>query len=688
MGESIGPVVIKGPVDKLEFRSLVGVEQLSQPFRYDIEFLSDKATLLSTQFLGEPLTVTLDVRKQGKRHFNGIVTDFSLRGSVGEKTLYAVTVRPWLWLLTQRINSKIHKGTVPEIVRSICGEYMYSDVQTSLLDDVEINREFVVQYEESDFNFVMRLLEQDGIYFFFTHTDTKHSMMLTASGAYDAEHYAKIEFFPPDVNRQAVNDHIDHFVRHESLAPGVFVMKDFDFTAPRAPLLVGVPIARPHSLGDFEVFHFPGGYLDLEVGRNFARRRLEALQVAGERFEAQGNARGVGAGQQFELTGHPLKDLNRQYLVFSTGFQIRTHDHQSGGSIVGADVMRFNMVALDRNKPFRPALRTPKPRILGVQSAVVVGPDKQEIETDLDGFGMVKVKFHWDRSDVTDGSNCLWIRVSQPWAGTNFGVLFTPRIGQEVLVEFLEGDPDQPIIVGRVYNNDHMPPYDLPLENTKSGIKTHSSMGGSISNFNEIRFEDKKGSEELFVQAEKTHTVNVKGSRSVSVGGTQSTTVTGKETRTYKDERDTDVKLKDHLKVHQLRKTEFFMGRDQTVSGAEDKLVVDGQDKTTKVGNSWKIDTGTGFKLADATDTKVTLEGKEITIEAPTKVTLKCGESTSITLDGTSVKITAANISINGTTSVNANGSGYVLQLAKGGAQLTSPDQVVITGPAGVKLNS
>jgi type VI secretion system secreted protein VgrG len=687
MAESVGPVLIKGPVKDLHFRSLVGVEQLSQPFRYDVEFIHDEPTLVSKQFLGEPLTVTLDVRKQGKRHFNGVVTDFSLLGSVGEKTLYTVTLRPWLWLLTQRINSKIHSGTVAQIVKAICSEYMYSDVLESLMDDVQLNREFVVQYEESDFNFVMRLLEQDGIYFYFTHTETMHSMVLTGSGAYDAEHYASIEFFPPDQNRQALADHIDHFVRHEALAPGVFVMKDFDFTAPRAPLLVDVPLERPHSLGDYEVFHFPGGYVSMEVGRVFARRRLESLQVAGERFEVRGNARGVGAGQQFTLAGHPLKDLNKQYLVYSTGFQIRTHDHQSGASIPGSDVMRFNMVALDRAKPFRPALRTPKPRILGVQSAVVVGPENVEIDTDLDGFGMVKVKFHWDRSEVSDGSNCCWIRVSQPWAGSSFGVLFTPRIGQEVLVQFLEGDPDQPIIVGRVYNNDHMPPYGLPLENSKSGIKTRSTLHGDITNFNEIRFEDKKGSEELYVQAEKTHTVNVKGSRSVTVGGTQTTTVTKKETRIYKDERDTDVTLGDHLKVHKLRKTEFFLGRDQTVSGAEDKLVVNGQDKTTNVGKSWKVETKTGFTIADDTSTKAELKNKEIVLEAPTKVTIKIGESTSIVLDGKSVTIKAQEISITGSTSVKADGSGSTIELAKGTAKLTS-GEVTITGPSGVKLNS
>jgi type VI secretion system secreted protein VgrG len=669
MAESIGPVTIKGPVEKLHFRSLVGVEQLSQPFRYDVEFLHDEPTLAAKQFLGEPLTVTLDVREKGKRHFNGVATDFSLRGSVGEKTLYAVTVRPWLWLLTQRVTSKIHSGTVPQIVKAICNEYMYSDVQESLLDDVEINREFVVQYEESDFNFVMRLLEQDGIYFYFAHAEGKHSVVLTASGAYDAEHYASIEFFPPDVNRQSALDHIDDFVRHESLAPGVFAMKDFDFTAPRAPLLVDVPMARPHVLGEFEVFHYPGGYVDPEVGRTVARRRLEALQVAGERFESRGNARGVGAGQQFTLTGHPLKELNKQYLVFSTAFQIRTHDHQSGASVAGNDVMRFSMVALDRSKPFRPASSTPKPRILGVQSAVVVGPDNHEIDTDLDGFGMVKVKFHWDRSDVTDGSNCCWIRVSQPWAGTNFGVLFTPRIGQEVLVQFLEGDPDQPIIVGRVYNNDHMPPYDLPLEKTKSGIRTRSSLDGGISNFNEIRFEDKKGAEELFVQAEKTHTVNVKGSQSISVAGKRDVTVTQQDTENYNGQREVNVKTLDKNVV---------TGKKEAVVSGMYAITADAEFLATS--GETMLDMHDAYVKLDNLASSLVMEGGVVTLKGPDSIELKSGFNTVTIKASGEIEVKAAN-------KVTIEAATEVILKSDVTVKISAPT-VEVVGEAMIKLNS
>ena len=635
--ESIGPVTMDGPVSGLEFRSMTGVEQLSQPFRYDLEFLSDSATLAPKAFIGERLTVHLEVQGGGKRHFNAVVTDFALRGSVGEKSLYTVTLRPWLWLLTQRVNSKIHKGTVPQIVKAVCAEYTYAAVDEGPLDDTEINYEYVVQYEESDFNFVMRLLEKEGIYFYFLHTAEKHTLVLTSSDAYQAEGYASIEFAPPDRNKRGLQEHVDHFVQHDSMAPGTFTVKDYDFTAPRAPLLAEVAIERPHPLGTFEVFHFPAGFIDPDVGRTIARRRLEALQGAGQRFEGQGNVRGIGAGQQFSLLEHPRDPLNMDYLVYSSSFTLRTHDHQSGAELASSDVMRVNFIALDRAKPFRPPLRTPKPRIFGVQSAVVVGPDAQEIDTDPDGFGQVKVKFHWDRSDVTDGSNCCWIRVSHPWAGTNFGVLFTPRIGQEVLVEFINGDPDLPIITGRVYNNDHMPPYTLPENNSQSGIKTQSTKEGGLTHFNEIRFEDKIGEEELFVQAEKTHTVKVKQDRSVSVGGTQTTTVTGKETRLYKDERYTEVRK-------------------------DDTLYVKDHNRSTKVDKLYKIETLQGYKVADDTNTKLELAEKKVLIDAPDEIKIQCGAS-SITIKPGSIEINATSITI------------------------TSTTQVVVKGPIGIKLN-
>jgi type VI secretion system secreted protein VgrG len=666
MAESVGPVTMDGPASGLEFRSMVGVEQLSQPFRYDVEFLSDIDMLEPNSFLGEPMTVHLELKEGALRHFNGIITDFSLRGHVGKKALYAVTLRPLLWLLTQRINSKIHKGTAVQIVKAVCADAPYADAKVEVkegpLDDVEPNYEFVVQHEESDFNFVMRMLERDGIYFYFEHMADKHSLVLTTSDAYTVEKYGTLEFTVAQNAPQKQQEYVDQFVRHSALTPGTFAIHDFDYTATKNPLLVEVPIPRAHSLGEFEVFHFPGGYVDTEFGRTIARRRLEALQVSGERFDGQGNARCLGAGQLFSLIGHPEDTVNTDYMVYSVSFTLRTHDHQSGGALPSSDVIRANFVALDRAKPFRPPLRTPKPRILGVQSAVVVGPEGQEIETDPDGFGRVKVKFHWDRSGVKDGSNCCWIRVSQPWAGSNFGIIFTPRIGQEVLVEFLNGDPDLPVITGRVYNNDHMPPYTLPDNNTQSGIKTQSSLWGGLTHFNEIRFEDKLGSEELFVQAEKTHTVTVKGSRSVTVGGTQSTSVTGKETRDYKAERHTDVKGKDSLKV------------------------TDG-DKTTDVDKLYEIKTKLGFKVADDTSTKAELASKKILLDAPDEIKLKVG-STEIILKPDSIELKSKTITMTGATSVKVTGAPNTFELDAKGATLTSTTEVVLVGPIGIKLNS
>jgi type VI secretion system secreted protein VgrG len=309
MAESIGPVKMDGPVSGLEFRSMVGVEQVSQPFRYDVEFLSDIDALEPTSFLGEPMTVHLEMRDRTLRHFNGIITEFSLRGHVGQMALYAVTLRPRLWLLTQRINSKIHKGTAVQIVKAVLADAPYAatklEVQEGPLDDVEQYYEFVVQHEESDFNFVMRVLERDGIYFYFEHSTDKHSLVLTTSDAYTVEKYGTLEFTVAADAPEKQQEHIDQFVRHSALTPGTFAIHDFDYTATTNPLLVEVAMPRAHPLGEFEVFHFPGGYVATDFGRAIARRRLEALQVAAERFEGQGNARCLGAGQLFSLVGHP-----------------------------------------------------------------------------------------------------------------------------------------------------------------------------------------------------------------------------------------------------------------------------------------------------------------------------------------------------------------------------------------------
>lgn len=690
MSESVGPVTVTSSVGEFEFRSMLGSEELGQPFRYDLELLHRSAKLAPEQMLGSTLTVHL-TRRDGKvRHFNGYVTDFSLSGIAGELVVYSVTLRPWLYLLGHRTHCRIFKGTSVDIVKELCNADEYKGISALaeglILKEKLPTYEFVVQFRESDLNFLSRVLERDGLYYYFEHQESLHTLVLTDSGGFDVPDYQQLSFRPPSRHSEEVQESVDDFRSHYSFTAGELTTKDFSYKAPAIDLRAKARVEPPQVIKHIEAFDYPGGYFEIEAGQDLATRRLETLQVGGARFEGTTNVRTISAGQVFTLAEHPFSAFNRQYLIYAAQFQIVSHAAVSSAGIAGGgDVMRASLLALDAARPFHPLPRAPKPAMTGVQTAIVVGePSEQEIHLDPSDYCRVKVKFPWDRDPDTTGKNSCWVRVSQDWAGSDFGVQFHPRIGQEVLIGFIEGDPDRPIVVGRVYNDANRPPF---TSTTQSGIRTNSTPDGGIQNYNEIRFEDKKGAEELFVQAEKTHTVNVKGSRSVSVGGTQSTSVTGNETRTYQADRKTDVFGGDTLYVEQLRMTNFSGGRDQTVSGGQDVLLVLGNDKQTEVGKSWVIKTATGYKLADNANTKLELAGGQVLISAPAEIKLQCG-GTTVVLTPEGVTIDAKSIKLTGATTIEASGNGNTLKLDAAGASLTSSSEVVVVGPAGVKLNS
>lgn len=682
MGENRKLVTVTSKVSAFEFRSMLGTEEVGQPFRYDVELLSKSLKITPESMVGSSMTITLTRRDGKPRYFNGYVTDFSLSGMVGEFYVYTVTLRPWLYLLSHRTHCRIFKGDAVEIVKQVFDGLEYQGI--SALEEGPISKErlpkyeFVVQFRESDFNFVMRVLERDGLYFYFKHEETMHSLVLVDGGGYENPDYKTLRYRPPSQQSEEVQESVDSWRSHHSFTIGELVTTNFSYKAPTVDLKAKAQSTPPQVITHLEAFDYPGNYFDLALGPEVATRRLQTMQVGGSRFEGTTNVRAMTAGQLFTLAEHPVPTFNREYLVHSAQFEIVSHGQASGGGIAGGgDVMRASVVALDTSRPFHPIPRTPKPVMTGVQTAVVVGDGKgQELVLD-DNYGRVKVKFPWDLDADTTGKNSCWVRVSQAWAGTDFGVQFHPRLGQEVLVEFIEGDPDRPIIVGRVYNDANKPPYSSP---TQGGIKTNSTPDGAPSQCNEIRFEDKIGAEELFVQAEKTHTVNVKGSRSVTVGGTQSTTVTGKETRTYEADRKTDVIGQDTVFVQQLRMENYSGGRMQVITGGVDSQLVMENLRTTKVDQSWTITTGEGYKVTDNEATKLELAKGKILIEAPNELKLKCGDTT-VVLTPDAVTIDSKKVTITGD-GKNA------LTLDAAGANLTSATEVVIVGPSGVKLNS
>ncbi|HEX3595078.1 MAG TPA: type VI secretion system tip protein TssI/VgrG, partial [Polyangiaceae bacterium] len=551
-----GPITIDTPLPAgvLVFRSMIAREALGQPFLFDLELISARADLKPAELVGQPISVHLETVNYGVRHFSGLVTRLEYRGTGTSNSLYRIVLRPWLWFLGQSINSRIFQGvSALDIIKQIFLEYREppsgggasdSNAPTpsnhkpqrgiglltnfaEALSETYTPLDYVVQYKETDLEFVTRLMERAGIYYFFRHYADKHELVLADSfSAHDkVVGYESIPYLPPDAHRHAAVEYVDEWRLAGRALPGIYTHTDFDFTRPGLPLYGRAAAPHPHAAANLEVYDYPGRFLENTAGDTLARLRLEQLQAPYEIALGASIARGLTTGHVFSLSEHPRGDQNKEHLIVATESELRGHDLVSGGD--DALTFRCSFEACDAKIPFRLPISTPKPVMRGPQTATVVGKDGEEIWTDE--YGRVKVQFHWDREGDRDEKSSCFIRCAQVWAGDGWGGIHIPRMGQEVIVDFLEGDPDQPIITGRVYNGDNMPPYTLPDNQTQSGIKSRSTKGGSEDNFNEIRFEDKKGSEEFFMQAEKNHTVNVKNDQSTKVKVNRSATVGGSD---------------------------------------------------------------------------------------------------------------------------------------------------------------
>ena len=437
-------------------------------------------------------------------------------------------------------------------------------------------------------------------------------------------------------------------IRHieQEIQPRVFTHTDFNFKEPGNDLTASRKLEQKRGGPDFEIFDYPGEYTSLDEGEKYARTRIEEIQAGFETLQGETNARGISAGFTFDLTNHPRQDQQRSHLITSVSLSASTPGFYSGDT--GEEGFSCSFTAMHAKQPYRVPRATPKPSIPGPQTAMVVGPSGEEIFTDE--YGRVKVQFHWDRYGKADENSSCWIRVAQLWAGKKWGAMYIPRIGQEVIVEFLEGDPDQPIITGRVYNAQAMPPYDPKAKKTVSTIKSNSSKGGG--GFNEIRFEDKKGEEQIFIHAEKNVDIRVKNDRFETIEHDCHLIVANEKFEQVKSHRNEFVE-KNHLE-------EIGQDRNLTVKGKEDKEVQKDLILTVK-GNVKET-----FKKDHTEDTtkNYTLKAMEVTIEAIKKIELKVGGST-ISMGPAQIELKAPKVSVNGSamtevkgTMVKVNGSG------------------------------
>ena len=596
------PIQVATPLgeDKLLFYRMHGTEKLCELFEFELELLSEDEAIDPDRLLGENVTVALGLTEDKWRYFNGYVARFGQYEMLDGFAVYRMTLRPWLWFLTRAANCRIFQDiNVPDIVKQVFRDQGFSDIQEKLSGTYAV-REYCVQYRETDFNFACRLLEEEGIYFYFTHENGKHHLVLADSGsAHDK--FPGYESIPYHAEQGGIDktrtDHIHEWVYSHSIQPGTHVLSDYDFKKPKAGLIVKSSLTMPHTHAGYEIFDYPGGHKEIGVGEGIVRSRMEAHRAQFESFEGQCNARGLGVGNLFKLTEHRKQSQNREYLVVSAEYRLQLDSYiASSTSAAGADLFQCGFSAINSSLNYRPPRITPKPLVHGAQTAVVTGPAGEEIHTDQ--YGRVKVQFHWDRYGKHDEHSSCWMRVAQPWAGKNWGMMAIPRIGQEVVVEFLEGDPDQPLITGSVYNNSQMPPYPLPANKTQSGIKSRSSKGGQPAHFNEIRFEDKKGHEQVYLHAEKNLDTVVEASESRSVGGSRTTSIHHDEKLTIKE-------------------------GDRT--GTLDK----GSDKLTATLGNMTIEAPAG---------KYALSSKEVEITGTTSIKLICG--------GSLIEMTPATITI------------------------------------------
>jgi len=507
--------------DALLFGSMEAEERLSRPFEFVVTLYSEQAGLDADQLLGKPVTVRI-VRNEGHpRYFNGLVADFAQVAFDGRLHHYRVTLRPWLWFLSLTADCRAFQSqTTPQIVQAVCRQAGYTDLRLALSSSYE-PREYCVQFRETDFDFVSRLLEQEGIFYYFEHSDGKHVLVLcddpatlTSAPGYDSVLYQ------PSTGMDFLHERelLTSWTYEKSFRSGSFATRQFEFKTP-TPVLAGTSsISRDHRPAQFETFDFPAlAATSTSVAvEQVARVRVQELQTGQMLARGAGNASGLATGRVFRLESHSREDLNIRYLISSTRIKMSNSAYFGGQGGAGAQ-FALSIEAVKADEPYRPARTTVKPLIHGLQSALVVGPSGAEIYPDE--YGRVKVQFHWDRQGKMDENSSCWIRVAQTWAGNGWGAVRIPRVGQEVVVAFLDGDPDRPVIVGCLYNGTNKPPYSLPGNATRSGVRSRSSTSGTASNFNEILFEDKKGSEQLSLQAEKDHQLVVKNDSTSKIGG-------------------------------------------------------------------------------------------------------------------------------------------------------------------------
>lgn len=724
------------PGDTFQVAEFTATEALSQPFSLDLLLMCADPRVPLGKAVGKSAVFTSE-SVLGERYFHGIVAEIQMAGRGRTLVRYRVRVVPRLWLLSRRRDSRIFQAmSTPDVLKEVfAGAGISGDGLDLRLNRSYQPRDYCVQYRETDLAFVSRLMEEEGITYFFAHSAGGHKLVLSDDAiAHEELDPPTLRFLPSGMSGGA-GQHIESLALARTIQPGKATLRDFNFKGPSESLEVSVEYDGTGASideipgdnnTDLEFYDFPGEYVDKSLGSELARLRLEQLQVERFRVDGESTARRLCPGFLGAVLGHARLGMNRPYLITSVTHRGTQPVPDTPDDDRGESTYRNRFTAIPAELSFRPALNTPRPVVSGLQTAIVTGPAGEEIHTDE--FGRVKIQFHWDRQGQRDDQSSCWVRVSHPSAGAGYGQIILPRVGQEVIIQFLEGDPDRPIVTGRLYNGEQTPPSPLPDGKTRSSIKSNTYPGGG--GYNEFTFEDKAGAEQIVLHGQKdaNFTINndqstsignneshsVAASRSKSVGGDESASVGGNRTASVTGNEDLSVEKNQTLKVT-LDRTVTVSGNEtrtitldekETINGGrttsvtkDDKLTVTGKSSTTVLGGEAKVEvTGTydlsasadikehatvnlqlqGDSTAKMTSPAVTVRGdNSVLIESGTKVTIKVGGSTidltssEIAIKSTTIKLNAGTVEIGDGTinitggTVNVNG-GSITSAASG----------------------
>jgi len=696
-------VTIQTPLGQaLQFRQLRGHEGLSELYALDIDLLSTDKSIDAKALLGKSATVVVETDGGGKRYIDGLVSRFGLQGQDHSLYSYKLTLRPWLWLATLRSDFRIFQfKTVPDIIQDVLG--LYGQPFKLKLSRGYRAWDYCVQYHESDFDFVARLCEHEGIYYHFQHAAGQHTLVFAddiEAGHDPLPGGATIPFHPPEKVAVAEQECILTWQVLQDVHPGRHYNDDYDFKKPKADLSNMRQTPPGHANDKYEQYEWPGGYTEFADGETYARVRLEQQLSPRHIARATSNRRELGPGYTLTLTNHPREDQNQDYLILAVHYEFQENPQVSEGSGGSGSQQKFSLVLQPKSVIYRPQRKTPKPRTHGPQTAIVVGPAGEEIW--VDQYGRVKVQFHWDREGKMDENSSCWVRVSTAWAGPKFGAVFTPRIGMEVIIDFLNGDPDYPILTGCVYNATNMPPWGLPDNATQSGWLTRSSKGGApgagqkngAGDANAIRFEDKAGQEQLWLHAQKDQLTEVEHDEDKWVGNDRRKTIDGNETNVVHKNRTETVGINESVTIGANRSVNIGGSKTETVGGAKAETIAAA--KALTIGAAYQVTVGAAmnetigaakFTEVGAASAEIVGADKSIAVrgtfatDAGDAVTVQTGASVlSMKSDGT-VDLGAKEIKLH-------TSGGYLLIKDGGSIEISGTDITIKTAAGQVHIDS